>query len=200
MSCRFVPLKRWIGEKTPNYRQKRSAFRAGYHATLDDLDRELAAIKANEITIEIDLDPKDIRNDGWPRSSARPASSAVIVSFHSKHGRCSMPCDRFDAWEDNLRAIAKTLHALRDADRYGVTKSGEQYRGWTQLPPPTAKESYPTDAECGLARLADLTVEQVRSNPRSAYLRAAKLHHPDHGGTYKNFLDVRRFATELGVQ
>lgn len=37
-------------------------------------------------------------------------------------------------WQANIRAIAKTLEHLRDLDRWGVTKRGEQYTGWKALP------------------------------------------------------------------
>jgi hypothetical protein len=42
-------------------------------------------------------------------------------------------CDRFTGWEDNLRAITKTLDALRAVDRYEVVQDGEQYSGFKQL-------------------------------------------------------------------
>jgi hypothetical protein len=41
--------------------------------------------------------------------------------------------DKFATWQDNLRAIALGLEALRKVDRYGITKNSEQYTGWKQL-------------------------------------------------------------------
>jgi hypothetical protein len=37
----------------------------------------------------------------------------------------------------NARAIALGLEALRKVDRYRITKRGEQYTGWSALPPAT---------------------------------------------------------------
>src|SRR5215831_4271915 len=90
---------------------------------------------AKEINTEGFFAPRDIRNDGWPKSSARPTQPGVILSFTTKQGRIVMPCDSFKDWEANLRAIALSLERLRAADRYGVTtEEKEQYIGWLRLP------------------------------------------------------------------
>lgn len=44
-----------------------------------------------------------------------------------------LACDRFLSWEDNLRAITKTLESLRAVDRYEVVEGGEQYAGFRQI-------------------------------------------------------------------
>lgn len=59
---------------------------------------------------------------------------AVGVSFDSKHGPLTYETAEFATWQDNLRAIALGLEALRAVDRYGISKRGEQYRGWKALP------------------------------------------------------------------
>jgi hypothetical protein len=41
--------------------------------------------------------------------------------------------DMFPSWQDNLRAIALGLEALRKVERYGIANRGEQYAGWAQL-------------------------------------------------------------------
>ena len=134
MDFAFVPLTAWPGKKTEDYRRKRSNFSAGYTATIDLLTRELTYLKAKEVVIQLDVDRSQIRRDGLPRSDARPRGPGVILSFDSPKGAMSFPCDQFTAWEDNLRAIALALEALRKVDRYGVTRNAEQYRGWAALP------------------------------------------------------------------
>jgi hypothetical protein len=195
IECRFVPLKRWIGQRTPSYQQKRSPFRVGHLRMLDDLEVELRRISAKEICVEIDMESRDIRNDGWPRSNARAKTSAIILSFRVKDKSIAMPCDRFDSWEDNLRAIGKTLEALRAADRYGVTKGGEQYSGWSQLPPPSSQST----CEVELAKLAGVTVDELRRDPRAAYRKAVMIHHPDRGGDSQRFQQAHSCAVALGV-
>lgn len=44
-----------------------------------------------------------------------------------------LACDRFLSWEDNLRAITKTLESLRAVARYEVIQDDEQYAGFKQL-------------------------------------------------------------------
>jgi len=135
IDCRFKPIDKWPIKPTPEYRRQYSRFKAGWAQTLDLLERELNQLKAKEINIEGFFASKDIRNDGWPKSSARPTQPGIILSFTTKQGRMVMPCDSFRDWEANLRAIALSLEHLRAVDRYGVTtEEKEQYTGWLRLP------------------------------------------------------------------
>ena len=128
----FRPIERWLGPET--IRRRRSTFRSGYTQTMNLLDRELRHLRAARVVIQLALSEADIRLDGLPRASARPTHPGVILAFHSNQHDIDLQyaVDAFDRWEDNLRAIALGLEALRKVDRYGVTKHGEQYRGWVR--------------------------------------------------------------------
>lgn len=143
LNAQFRPLVSWPSERTRG--KLRAKFKVTYQRSLDLLESELSKLWAKEVIIQVDgLTLSDIRNDGWPRSSWSPgrySNSGVIVSFQSNKGAMSFPCDRFDSWQDNVRAIALSLEALRTVDRYGVTKGNEQYRGWAQLEAPNGKMS-----------------------------------------------------------
>lgn len=195
----FRPISAWPG--TMKSSRRRAPFRAGYQATLDLIDSELRQIGVRRCVIEAAFHPRDIRNDGRPRSDARPPGHpGVILSFTSRHGPMRMPCDTYTAWEDNLRAIGLALEALRAVDRYGVTQCGEQYRGWTALPPPEPGQM----AEGGQERLREAlrtlaaaagqagTGVTVKSSEQvqSLFREAAKRTHPDHGGTAEMFQQV----------
>lgn len=130
----FRPIDRWPGERTPSYSRKRSSFKASYRSTMDLLNRELAMLRASNVVIQLDTNPGEIRRDGLPRADAHVTTPAVILAFETKGGAVSFPCDKYNDWEDNLRAIALSLEALRSVDRHGVTRNGEQYRGWAALP------------------------------------------------------------------
>lgn len=94
----------------------------------------MGRIGARDVVLEADLRARDIRADGWPRPDAKPSSPRLILLFtHPVVGGVRYPCDRYSAWETNLRAIALSLQALRAVDRYGVTRRGEQYTGWKAL-------------------------------------------------------------------
>src|SRR5690349_1395878 len=113
IDCRFKPIEKWPNQPTPQWKRQDSRFKAGWSQTLDLLERELNHLRAKDISIKGFFAAKDIRNDGWPKSSARPTQPGVILSFQSKQGRLVMPCDKYKDWESNLRAIALTLEHLR---------------------------------------------------------------------------------------
>ena len=195
IDARFVPITEWPGVETPAYRQKRAPFRAAYAKTLDLLETELAHLNAKEILIQAYLRREDIRNDGWPRSAARPTKPGVVLTFEVKPAGqvqrviMSFPCDRFDGWEDNLRAIALSLQALRMVDRYGVTRNNEQYRGFTALPP--AGNSRAT-AISFLSRITGWQEPQIKGDLQGAYRLAARACHPDTGGNNELFHQLQQ--------
>lgn len=197
LTARFVPLVagRWPGKQTASYARRRAAFRVGYAQRLEALDAELAKLGAKDIIIEAEFEAREIRNDGWPRSTARPKGPAIIVSFKSDKGPLSFPCDTYTGWEDNLYAIALALEALRAVDRYGVTRQAEQYRGWAQLPPPAAERKAFADRAAAAEWLWVVSGTNYRpdlllagGDPlAAAYRMAAKKLHPDSGGTTAEF-------------
>lgn len=182
----FRPLEYWPGKPTPPAARRRAAFKASYQKTLDLLEYELKVINAKDILIQVRLELSQIRNDGWPRSSASPTSSEIIVSFLRGKDIISMPCDRFDDWEDNLHAIALSLEALRKIDRYGVTSNGQQYQGFKQIEAPN-KEDARAGAEFFIAQAAGVRIEDVRADLSTAYRGAAQRLHPDYGGSHAEF-------------
>lgn len=71
-----------------------------------------------------------------PDKGGRPEDWAKVSEAHrllTQDDSYQFACDRFLRWEDNLRAITKTLDALRAVDRYDVVQGGEQYAGFKQL-------------------------------------------------------------------
>jgi hypothetical protein len=185
IDARFKPIERWVGAPTPDWKRQSSRFKAGWSQTLDLLEKELSHLRAKDITIEGYFQAREIRNDGWPKSSARPTQPGIVLSFETKRGRMVMPCDRFKDWEANLRAIALTLEHLRAVERYGVTtEEQEQYTGWLRLPA-ASKADEVTSCATVLARhalLAPTLVGVLASDfeqARSAYRTAARYTHPD---------------------
>lgn len=115
----------------------RSQFRGSYGKTLKDLERELDHLDAHAITIQAGFPNDKIRNDGWPYSSARPEHPGVVLQFQKKKDVLTFRSLKFATFEENLRAIALTMDALRRVDRYGVVE-GEQYQGFKQIAAPAA--------------------------------------------------------------
>jgi hypothetical protein len=200
-----------IGEADPvranfrstSYSNGYSRDRVPWPQTLDLLEREIGALMGRkswqlddcEYVLQVDVREDEIRLDGQIRANARPGSPAVAVSFEPKDGPLLFVCGRFDHWQDNVRAIAKGLEALRMVDRYGITQSDEQYRGFRALPsgvPMPAPKMTLEDAARFLILHGDCptTVEKMLSGKGAvdvAYRRAAKKLHPDAGGDAELF-------------
>lgn len=203
---RFRPLGVWPYPET-SPRRSRYTFKASWSDTLGRLERELVHLHATNVILQADFFEDDIRLDGWPRANARtPRHPGVIVNFQSDHGPLRYATDAHELWQHNVRAIALGLEALRAVDRYGVTRSGEQYRGWTALP---ASDDAHDDLETAAALVLGLSgydhdygVEDVISDPaaRGTVIRAAlRRSHPDGGGDTATFELVQRARRLLEV-
>lgn len=110
-----------------------SPFSANYGRTLELLERELDHLAADNVRLLVALRHDDIRLDGRPRARAVAEHPGVVLSFESRYGPLRYATGKYATWQDNLRAIALSLEALRKVDRYGVSRRGEQYRGWKQI-------------------------------------------------------------------
>ncbi|GIH07357.1 hypothetical protein Rhe02_54240 [Rhizocola hellebori] len=195
MRYEIRPLGNWDQPKTEP-RATSGRFRAAWQSTLDLLGREVEHLGGELVVIQIDVTEGELRRDGMLRANARVAFPGVKVSFESRHGSLTYATDAYDAryyndppgWQANIRAIALALEALRAVDRYGVTSSGEQYRGWTAISVTTG------EFDMTRAQAADLLAHpgqtsfkpvDVLTDPAAAaqaYRNAAKKHHPDVGG------------------
>lgn len=187
----FRALDIWPGTLTKN--RRRAPFRAGWTRTLRDLDRETTHLHARNVILSAAFRPGQILQDGSrPNAGAAAAHPGVVISFEAlidgKYVPLKYPCDTFDDWKDNVRAISLALDALRRVDRYGVTKRAEQYRGWSQLPAPDGLVT-PLPISVGqaaifLAKFSDNNgrIEASREHFQSAYRVAAMKLHPDSNG------------------
>jgi hypothetical protein len=187
-SIRFVPFEVWPFKKPWT---RAAPFSAPYGKTMELLDRELQKLGAKGVVVQANLRANQIRQDGWPYADARPRDPGVILNFRTAANvSLSFPCRTYSGFEDNLRAIALSLEALRAVDRYGVTQSAEQYRGWKQIEAPLpggfhSKE----DAAAFIAAQLDGDREAVarvilmRPDYRQErYREVARILHPDRRG------------------
>lgn len=200
------PIRDWPGELTRN--RTRSLFKSSLSDTLQLLDREiwhLVEMRAWRESAEllIAIPAGDLwRLDGRPRAHAVAEHPGVIFSLESKHGPLSYPCDTFTTWQDNLRAIARALEALRMVDRYGVTKRGEQYRGFLAIEATAAPAGFATadDALAFLGKFSGLGLAEMKvihGAARRALRRAQAETHPDTGGDAATFQRVSLAEAKL---
>lgn len=180
MRYEIRPLGTWTGPATED--RPFCRFRADWTSTLDLLARETEHLGAELVVLQVDVRDGDIRRDGMLAARARVGFPGVRVSFTSIWGPQTYATDRYDDWRDNVRAIALSLEALRAVNRYGVSQSGEQYRGWTAIG--NGQTAMTADeALLLLAEGANLSASVVRMDPQAAYRVAARRHHPDAGGS-----------------
>jgi hypothetical protein len=188
------PITTWPGMLRNWSQRKSSNFSAPWSATLDLLGKEIRALGGRAVVLEVAIPPEQFRNDGYPRANARESHPGVILSLGKSHvGPLRYPCDAFDRWQDNVRAIALALEALRRVDRYGVTKRGEQYQGWAQIESSDMTRNQALEV-IGLAE--HFSADEARAAWRTARIRW----HPDrNSGNHTEWDRVERAARALGL-
>ncbi|MDF2554158.1 MAG: hypothetical protein K0R60_53 [Microbacterium sp.] len=201
-SLKAAPIREWPGELTRT--RISSKFKAGLRDTLQVLDREVWHLTENreqrdslEMLIAIPAGTDAWRLDGRPRANAVPEHPGVIVSLDSKFGHLSYPCDTFTSWQDNLRAVALVLEALRKVDRYGVTKRGEQYRGFLAIEATAAPQGF-ANAHQAAAFIREVAgYEPAETWTPRIFREAQRAAHPDNGGDVDVFQRVSLAETKL---
>lgn len=190
----------------PDRERKTSQFDATWSKTLTLLGKEIEFLGGRDIVIEVDVREQDIRLDGGLRANARSSSPAVVVAFDTAaHGPMLYRADRYadrwsnrPGWQENVRAVALTLEALRAVDRYGATETGQQYAGFKALPAGRAMPaSHMTSDDA-----ADLLTRHGGGevDPSRAYRRARAAAHPDRNNGDRTLWDqVEQAARVLGV-
>lgn len=225
MDIQFETLDRWpYGGHGSGDRD--AVFRATYPKTIALLKRELEFVNARNVALQTGHRGDDIRNDGWPRVNARlPRFAGVCLTFEKwtpngqrnergqalgSYSLLEFPCATFSFWEDNLRAIALTLQSIRAAKRYGVgrVERDEHYAGFkhkrveAQTGTPANGKMSVEAASAVLAACAEggWTAEVIgrsKDEMEKAYRAAAKLTHPDFGGTDHSMARVNIAAQVL---
>lgn len=186
----------WLEDPRLTRIRTRSAFRATYSQTLKLLEYEVSCLRARNVIIAAGFSPSMIRNDGWPYARAVAQHPACAVYFQrGASENLVFQCDNYVSFPENLRAVALTLQSLRAVDRYGVSKLGEQYRGWLALAPADPaqtladKSGMPVERDPGGAVSADWV--------RKAYRKAASIYHPDVSADQDAWLEVQQAYDDL---
>lgn len=200
---RYGAIVEWPRKLTTNRRN--APFKSTYDRSLRLLRYELERLEARNAVIQVAVKAGNIIGGGASiRSDSVREHPGVILSFDTKDGPFSYPCDTFRTLEDNVRAIALTLEHLRAVNRYGVTQRGEQYRGFSALPMPrddgalTREEALELIVGIPAAMLNEemLTPDFLKSKWRERVQAA----HPDKpGGDAELFKRVQRARDVLAI-
>lgn len=191
MSPRFKPIERWPGDKTKLRRA--ATFKTRWDKTLQQLESELEHLRADGVVIQGYFTDYQISIAGWPKGGAAPSEPGIILTFTTKKNETfNFPCDTFDDWRDNLRAVTLALEALRRIDRYGVTRHNEQYAGWKRLEAAgaTAGKFDKHSAAQFLEQITGIHASSILNSPptRDEAVKVARMRmHPDRGGSNEGF-------------
>lgn len=162
----------WPRTKSP----QRSRFDVTLADARDELFAEIARMGGSYPVLSTNL---ELRQDGLPRASQRdPADAGVAVYFMRKGKQMVFACDRWDRTKDNMRAIQKTIEAMRGIDRWGASDMLERaFSAFVALPSSSAKKSW--RETLGFPP----NVTPTRDGIDTAYRTKAKRAHPDVGGS-----------------
>lgn len=199
--------KQWTGPAA----RRSSQFKADWPATLALLAEETGRLDAGLVVIEIDVPCEALNRNRQALLAGRaPAHPGVRVHFESRHGELNYATAEFWAWRDNVRAVARSLEALRLVDRYGVSH-GTQYVGFrSALPAGGSAPEFdsPREAAGWLAHTGTrLHVEP--GSPAELARRLSRVLHPDgiadqsavdpDGSLWATLQAARTILTKAGV-
>lgn len=161
--------------RTPSHKRQPSRFSPGGLAKeAQEAIWELQRLGARNGVISTNI---ELRRDGFPYSGRRaPDDPGVAVYFTYEGRQQCIPCDRWATVEENLRAIWKSIEALRSLERWGAKSFVDAaFTGFTALPGPASARAW-WDV-LGVSQWA--TVEQINA----AWREKAKTAHSDAGGS-----------------
>lgn len=164
--------------RTQDYERKWSQFKVTPDQALRELGWEVERLGGRYMVISSNA---AVRRDGLPYAGQISKSlpdPGVAVYFERDGKQMCFACDTYALPWENIRAISKTIEAIRAIERYGATDMMERsLSAFEALPPPGDWRS-----ELGIND-ASPSLEAVRSQYRSL----VKTHHPDRGGDAEQF-------------
>jgi hypothetical protein len=201
-------------DRTEPAKRERALFRVTLAEGIQDLLYELRLMRAENVVITSDLPPT---SKGYPYSGGKSEDPGIAVWCVLDGSERVFACDRWTTPAANLRAIGKTVEALRGLANWGaadmVTRA---FQGFAALPA-GGQEMAPNPASTAKKGWRDVLLETWdtdearlhwyrcitrKSSPsdrkdamgifRSLHREAIRTAHPDVGGTHER-------AAELNV-
>jgi hypothetical protein len=168
-------------------RRERARFDASFSRARDDLFSQLRLLGARYIVLSTNI---PLRRDGRPYANQpEPNDPGVAVYFEHDGKQMTFACDRWDRVRDNIRAVGKTIEAIRGIERWGASDMMERaFSAFEALPAPGNWRD-----DLGVGR--DATADDVKRKFRDL----VKIHHPDCGGDPEQFQRINR-AYEAGMR
>lgn len=122
----------------------------------------------------------ELRLDGLPRANQTyVADPGVAVWFKQGDNRKVIAIDKYDKPGCNLRAVAKTLEAMRGIERWGGELLERVFTGFTALPSPETVSEASWRTVLGF----DADEQATKGSVNAKYRSLCAVHHPDKGGS-----------------
>lgn len=145
---------------------------------------EIERLGGRDIVISTNI---PLRRDGLPYANTRePDDPGVAVYFTLAGAQKCFPVDKWDRVRDNLRAIEKSIEALRGLDRWGSKQMIDAaFAGFAALPAGGG------DAQDAWWTVLGVSPDASAEEIKRAVFQRSKETHPDAGGDPAAFHRVR---------
>ncbi|TFB85822.1 J domain-containing protein [Cryobacterium algoricola] len=172
-----------------------SQFQVSQNEAQNGLIRELQLLGAKDIVISTNV---ALRRDGAPYASRRdPDDRGVAVYFKLNGEDQCIPCDKWYTIRENMRAIHKTVEALRGLERWGAKEMvNAAFRGFKALPATSIVTPYQSRTWWDVLEVSQsASPETIKAAYRSLLLK----NHPDQGGELYRFNEIQKAYKEATV-
>lgn len=141
-------------------------FRSTLSAALSSLRKEIDMLGGKSMVLSSNV----------TLGAERPKDPGVVAYFTLRDQSIAIPCDRWNRVEDNVKAIALTVEAMRGMERWGAKHMiTAMFNGFAALPERTGPSCWEI-----LGISPNASVEKIMQ----AWRDRAQVAHPDKGGTH----------------
>lgn len=177
--------------RTAPHKREASRFKpAGLAAEAEQTIAEIKMLGGQSPVISTNI---ELRRDGLPYSGRKaPEDPGVAVYFYKGGKQQCIPCDRWRTVEENLRAVWKSIEAMRGLDRWGAKSFVDAaFAGFVALPSNTRHWS----------EVLGVKLNASQDEIDAAYRSRARHAHPDAGGSTAAMseLNAARDAAKRGA-
>lgn len=186
------PLQWPTAQQRTHWQDKKfSAFKSDRNRSIKDLERELNLLGAENIVLSTNLRTRI--EGGFYANQGQPDDTGVAVYFDYEGSRHCMAVDQYIMLWENIRALVKSVEAMRGIERWGGAKILQTAMGgFRELPANVIVTDSPWYITLGVEPDAS------RSEIRQAYTDLSKVKHPDVGGDAEEFARIKR-AYDKGI-
>ncbi len=177
-------------ENRPRGKVYSARFDVSFAGARDGLVDEVKRLGGINMVISTNI---ELRRDGLPYANQpEPQDKGVAVYFIYKGKSMCFACDRWDKVKDNMRAIAKTIDALRGIERWGSGEMVNQaFTGFLAIEAPRKRKWF---------EIIGCKESAFATEIKDCYRNKAKQLHPDNGGTQEAMAELNQAAIEAGIK